>query len=93
MYLNPKVTTPLIVVDMVKVRGFEVVEYLCRTRDKANVCLWRIVPEVSEEEISDLSIDGMRERTTSGTSFKNWSRKPILIQHGLLDCSMSWFFH
>lgn len=21
------------------------------------------------------------------------SRKPVLIQHGLLDCSMSWFLH
>lgn len=67
--------------DIVKIEGFTLKEYQCDTEDNVCVSFWRIIPEESIEIDED----------NYSTYVKLKKRKPVLIQHGLLDCSMSWF--
>lgn len=62
-----------------KVEGFDIREFECKTEDDAYVTFWRIVQSSTQNQ--------QEKHKASHHS------KPVLIQHGLLDCAMSWFLH
>ena len=73
MYLRADVPLDLISDEMLKVKGYRIIEYEFKTEDNAYVSFWRIDSEKGLKEDPD-------EKKT-----------PVVIQHGLLDCAMSWF--